>query len=117
MEITNAHIPRTHYAILIGTYFLHALIITAPIAALINWIELRATDKESNNDGYVELRQHHKWLLNTFLIGFVFAMIAAGTSYTGIGIGVASVVLAWWLYRILRGIASLFRHKELPMWA
>ena len=117
MEITTAHLPKTHYAILIGTYFLHAIIITAPIAALINWIELRSTAKETNNGEYLELRQHHQWLLNTFLIGVVCAMIAAGTSYTGIGIVVASVVIAWWLYRLLRGIASLIRHKELPLWA
>lgn len=116
MDITTAHLPKTHYAILIGTYFLHALFITAPIAALINWIELRTTKNEANNHDSVELRQHHRWLLNTFLIGVVFAMVAAGTSYTGIGIGVASVLVAWWLYRLLRGIASLIRHKELPMW-
>lgn len=117
MDITTAHLPKTHYAILIGTYFLHVIIITAPIAALINWIELRATKKETSNQEYVELRQHHQWLLNTFLVGVILAMISAGTSYTGIGIVVASVAVAWWLYRMLRGIASLIRHKELPMWA
>jgi uncharacterized membrane protein len=59
---------------------------------------------------------HHLWLFRTFIITITFSMASLGTIYYGYGYVLAAGVVVWWMYRILRGVTSLFTFHPVPVW-
>jgi len=59
---------------------------------------------------------HHLWLFRTFIITIVLSMAAMGTVYYGYGYVIAAGAVVWWMYRMVRGIASLFSFHMVPVW-
>lgn len=103
------------------TYLLHALIITAPIAALINALCIREYKRHwcepgaQHNDGLLYVTSHHQWMLTTFITVFFMVMVTIGALTSGIGIFVGLAAAMWWVYRIIKGVAELVHHRALPL--
>ena len=75
------------------------------------------------NDSYAAMADdvniywgHHLWLFRTFIITIVLSMAALGTVYYGYGYVIAAGAIVWWIYRMVRGIASLFSFHTVPVW-
>lgn len=117
MHPTSQQSLLWHNSILYLTYILHFAIVTSPVAALIGYVEMRLNPDVTTSPAMANLMRHHKWLRNTFVVSAVFAMIALGTAYMGVGIAVAAALAVWWIYRIIRGVVSLAWHKPLPLWS
>ena len=103
------------------TYLLHMLIITAPIAALINALCIREYKRQwcepgaQHNDALLYVTSHHQWMLSTFIGVFLMAMVTIGTIGYGFGVLVAVAAVLWWMYRVVKGIAELMHHRALPL--
>ena len=103
------------------TYVLHMLIITAPIAALINALCIRDYKRHwcepgaQQNDALLYVTSHHQWMLTTFIVVFLMAMVTIGTIGSGFGLLVAVAAALWWLYRVVKGVAELMHHRAVPL--
>jgi len=103
------------------TYLLHLLIVTAPIAALINALCIREYKRQwckpgaQQNDALLYVTSHHQWMLTTFIVVFLMVMVTIGTIGYGFGVLVAVAAIGWWLYRVVKGIAELIQHRALPL--
>jgi uncharacterized membrane protein len=103
------------------TYVLHMLVITAPIAALINALCIREYKRNWCEPGVRQhtallyVTSHHQWMLTTFFVIVVMAMVTIGTVGYGFGALVAVAAALWWLYRMVKGIAELSKHRALPL--
>ena len=103
------------------TYVLHMLIITAPIAALINALCIREYKRHwcepgaRQNDALLYVTSHHQWMLTTFIAVFLMMMVTVGTIGYGFGVLVGIGAVFWWLYRIVKGIAELVHNRALPL--
>lgn len=120
MPITN----RQHFLSLSSvwlTYVLHMLIITAPIAALINALYIRESKRHwcepgaQQNEALLYVTSHHQWMLTTFIAVLLMMMVTVGTIGYGFGALVAVAAVFWWLYRVIKGVAELIRHRALPL--
>jgi uncharacterized membrane protein len=104
------------------TYVLHILLIPAILGAIINALKIREYDKASTTQDSRQryaaklFESHHKWLLNTFLIALFFMAAGYGTMYWGVGYALIIGAAAWWIYRMLRGIATFAANKPMPIW-
>lgn len=103
------------------TYILHMLIITAPLAALINALCIREYKRHwcepgaRQNDDLLYVTSHHQWMLTTFIAVFLMGMVTVGTIGYGIGVLVALATAIWWIYRMIKGIAELMHHRAVPL--
>ena len=103
------------------TYLLHMLIITAPIAALINALCIREYKRHwcepgyRTNDALLYVTSHHQWMLTTFIVVFLMAMVTVSTIGSGFGVLVAVAAVLWWLYRVVKGVAELSHHRAVPL--
>ncbi len=103
------------------SYTLHMLIITAPIAALINALCIREYKRRwcepgaQQNDALLYVTSHHQWMLTTFVAVFLMVMVTIGTIGYGFGVLVAVAAALWWLCRVIKGVAELMRHRALPL--
>lgn len=103
------------------TYVLHMLIITAPIAALINALYIRESKRHwcepgaQQNEALLYVTSHHQWMLTTFIAVLLMMMVTVGTIAYGFGALVAVAAMIWWLYRVIKGVAELVRHRALPL--
>ena len=103
------------------TYLLHLLIITAPLAALINALCIRNYKRHwcepgaRQNDALLYVTSHHQWMLTTFITTFLMVMVTIGTIGSGFGVLVAVAAVGWWFYRMVKGIAELMHHRALPL--
>jgi uncharacterized membrane protein len=101
-------------------YCSYLLTIPAIIGALVNWFEIRKTERiknESSAEYDTTLKiidSHHRWLLRTFIFCFVFSLAAVGTSYYGVGFVVGIVTFSWWYYRVIKGMIMLSANKAMP---
>ena len=103
------------------TYLLHMLIITAPLAALINALYIRESKRHwcepgaRENDALLYVTSHHQWMLTTFIAVFLMGMVTLGAIGAGLGVLVAVAAAFWWLYRMFKGIAELLHHRAVPL--
>ena len=103
------------------TYFLHMLIVTAPIAALINALCIREYKRRwcepgaQQNEALLYVTSHHQWMLTTFIAVFFMIMVTIGTIGYGFGVLVAVAAVLWWVYRMFKGVAELLRQRALPL--
>jgi uncharacterized membrane protein len=101
------------------TYVLYLMGLPSIIGVIINYFEARRMRREKSQqafdvDGYtVLIDSHHQWLLRTFVSSFIMLLMAVGTFYYGAGYAIAAIAGVWWLYRVLRGIVNLLRHKPM----
>ena len=104
------------------TYVLHILLVPAIVGAIINALKIREYDKSATTqdgrqrDAAKLFESHHKWLLNSFLITLFFMAAGYGTMYWGVGYALIIGAAAWWIYRMLRGIATFAANKPMPVW-
>lgn len=103
------------------TYVLHILIITAPIAALINAMCIREYKRDwckpgaSQNSALLYVTSHHQWMLTTFIVVILMTMVTIGTVGSGFGVLVAVATTLWWVYRMVKGVAELMQNRALPL--
>ncbi len=120
MAISDEHYEKSQRLILWIAYGLHILLFPALLGAIINIIKLREYKKLTANHGaepppfMVFLISHHQWLLKTFIVFFILLAISVGTSYYGVGYVVAAGSVAWWIYRMARGVLDAAEGKQLP---
>lgn len=101
-------------------YCLYLLVIPAFLGLIVNWVEVKKAEqiKQKNQLNYdatlKTLDSHHRWLMRTFIFCLVFALAAIGTSYYGVGYLVAIGTVAWWFYRVLKGMYMLSANKPMP---
>lgn len=102
-------------------YVLHMLIVTAPIAALINALCIREYKRHwcepevQAKPLLLYLTSHHQWLLTTFFVTVLLAMVTVGTIGSGFGVLVAIAAVIWWIYRMIKGVAELVKHHAVPL--
>jgi len=60
------------------------------------------------------LLSHHQWLMRTFVFVSTFIMIGIGTAYLGVGYFVIALAVAWWFYRVLKGMVSFAHSRSMP---
>jgi uncharacterized membrane protein len=103
------------------SYVLHVLIVTAPLAALINALCIREYKRHwcepgaRQNDALLYVTSHHQWMLTTFVTVFFMVMVTIGALTSGLGIVVALAAALWWLYRMVKGVAELMHHRAVPL--
>lgn len=102
-------------------YLLHLLIVTAPIGLLINALSIRAykrhwcENQSGQHESLVYSASHHQWLMTTFISTLFLSMIAFATVFYYVGIPVVIATVAWWCYRMVRGMATLASRHALPL--
>lgn len=103
------------------TYVLHMLIVTAPIAALINALCIREYKRDwcepgaRQDSALLYVASHHQWMLTTFIAVILMAMVTIGTAGSGFGVLVAIATTLWWLYRMVKGVSELMKQRALPL--
>lgn len=104
-------------------YLMYLLVIPALIAVVFNYIAVRRLRSHNGAqllDAVMEsdeliIWSHHEWLRRTFFVGALGAMVAAGTVFMGAGVFVSIVLMAWWWYRVVRGMWTLAFGRSLPV--
>ncbi len=93
-------------------YACFATVVLVPVGVTINLIEIgrfrRA--KGIKREGMLIADSHHRWLSRTALVAFLAAFVSLGTFYYGVGAVLAVATVAWWFYRLTRGVMALSRH-------
>lgn len=105
-------------------YILNLLIVTAPVACAITTlksIEYKkavndVTNGPSCNIVYY-LSSHYKWINNTYVSSALLAIIAASAYFLGLGYICAGILLAWWFYRLVRGLLNLVEARPANVWS
>lgn len=111
---------RAAQSLLWFEYFLFALVLPSFIGAAISWMKTRPYDKldkpqeQPSSPDALELLNHHEWLKRTFVAAVLLGLISVGTVNYGVGYFIALGTAAWWVYRVLRGVAALGGGRSLP---
>lgn len=114
--------PATQRRTLWVAYVLHLLLFTSPVGFVLNLLRLRdfkrlpADEREHLPDALVAVRSHHEWLMRTFMVTTVLAMMGLGSVYYGVGYLVWAIAGVWWIYRLARGIVGLIGARPMPVW-
>jgi uncharacterized membrane protein len=114
------HYQHTEKRILWLTYVLYLLVVPSVLGLLINLFKTRQYKSVARQPRppaeLALLNSHHLWLERTFFGVLGFAMVALGTAYYGFGLLVAVGVIAWGIYRLVRGVFRLGEKKPMPVW-
>ena len=112
--------PRLQSAELWIAYWMYFLFIPASIGLAINYIKANQyanLSKIASSEEKVmlfNLKNHHDWLMRTFIVVAFLFMISIGTLYVGVGYFVAAAAIIWWFYRIIRGMIALSVNEQIP---
>jgi uncharacterized membrane protein len=103
-----------------AAYAFHLLLILSLVGLLINlrksaqYQRIEYEDDSEDTIPVAVLLTHHQWLIRTHFMMMVFFALAAVIYFYGAGPHVLTVIAAWWLYRILRGMMFLLANKPMP---
>ncbi len=103
------------------TYLSYLLVIPSVLGLIVNVYESKALRRLADQEGTEKaevakmLWSHHEWLRRTFVMFVVFGMMAVGTAYYGFGLVLGAGVVAWWIYRVVRGMVALSATHTLPV--
>jgi uncharacterized membrane protein len=105
---------------LIFVYALYILAVTAPIGFVISAVKVYRFKKSAEKSAgppqheAVLIATHYEWLVRTFIFMGILTMASVGLAYYIVGIGLAGLAVAWWLYRLIRGATALVAHRSMP---
>ena len=101
------------------TYLLYLLFAPALVGFGINYFASKSHDQPSkqprlSSENSELIFSHHQWLMRTFVFVSAFVMIGIGTSYLGVGYLIAALAIAWWFYRVIKGMVAFAHHRHMP---
>lgn len=121
MTALQKRFRMTGVSLLWLTYLSYLLVIPSVLGLIVNVYESKALRQLADQEGTEKaevakmLWSHHEWLRRTFVMFFVFGMMAVGTAYYGFGLVLGAGVVAWWIYRVVRGMVALSATHTLPV--
>lgn len=119
--VLNEH-PASQRRALWTAYVLYLLLFTAPVGFIVNLLRLRDfkrlpdAEQATLPEALGVIRSHHEWLMRTFIVTVVLAMIGLGLLYYAVGYLVWGIAALWWIYRLARGVVSLIGTRPMPVW-
>jgi uncharacterized membrane protein len=121
MRTVSDKFERSERRILAFTYLMYLLFVTVPVGLIVNALKVRqyrhlpedAARKRA--ESVLISTEHHLWLLRTVGVSFLLLMVSIGTGYTYFGVIVLAGTIAWWLYRLGKGMIALVEHRRLPI--
>jgi uncharacterized membrane protein len=121
MRTVTDKYERSERRILAFTYLMYLLFVTAPVGLAVNALKLRQyrhlppDAARRSAESVLISAEHHLWLLRTVGVSLLLLMISIGTGYTYFGVMVLAGTVAWWVYRVGKGVLALFEHRRLPI--
>jgi uncharacterized membrane protein len=118
--LARDNIEWSEVLLLAFVYALFVLVVTSPIGFAISAYKVyRFKNLAEHSTGplaheTVLIATHHEWLVRTFIFMVVLTMAAAGTFYYFFGFVFAAIAVAWWFYRLIRGIKALVAYQNMP---
>ncbi len=121
MRTPAAVLERSEKLVLIVTYFLYFMVVTAPIGLAINALRVRYFRRlgksiaQDRADSVATATEHHLWMMRTAAVVGIMLMVSVGTAYTLFGVLVFAATAVWGTYRIGKGIIALAEGQHLPI--
>lgn len=120
MAIKSEVYLKTQLGELWVAYLLYFLFFTAPIGLLFNLFKIvqyryLLANSEIDKEALELIASHHEWLIRTFVVTLILTMAAIGTLYFVIGYFIALATMAWWIFRLGRGVMFLIDNKATPV--
>jgi uncharacterized membrane protein len=101
-------------------YALYILLVTAPLGFVISAFKVyRFKNVAKKGLGPLDhemvlIATHYEWLVRTFIFMAILTMAALGLAYYIVGFLIAGIAVAWWFYRLIRGVTALIKHQLMP---
>lgn len=107
-------------SVLVLTYILYVLLITAPIGFFISFYKTMYFRNKEKRGHFLDeemklASSHYEWLSQTFVLTLLMGMTAIGTAFYFIGYLVGVFAIGYWLIRLGRGVMRLIEHKATPI--
>jgi len=120
MSIKSEVYLKTQMGELWAAYLLYFLFFTAPIGLIFNLFKIMQyryliDHSDIDKDALELIASHHEWLIRTFVITILMVMAAIGTLFFAFGYFIALATVAWWIYRLGRGVMFLIESKATPI--
>ena len=101
-------------------YALYIFGVTAPIGFIISAVKVyrfKRTAERSTaplDQDAILIATHHEWLVRTFIFMAVLIMATVGLAYYILGFVIRGIAVAWWFYRLIRGVVALISYNSMP---
>lgn len=91
------------------TYFIYLGGLIIPVLSIVGLIMAYI----NRGDAAPWVAGHYRWLIRTFWINMLFALVGALLLIVYIGWAILLVAIIWYIVRVVRGLSAALKHKPI----